>query len=152
MQLNAEGLKYKDVTLGDKTFRITEMPLAAADEWANACLFALVRGGLELKNINLGLIKNTLNPEKGEARIDPTGGILELAKVGITGLGNVGKEEGQLLLNQLIFDCVKVVTSSGVVRDLLGVTKSEIGDLGNLWKLRVEAFSIHVDFLAQDNG
>ena len=66
MPLNAEGLKYEDVTLGDKTFRITEMPLQQADEWANACLFALVKGGLDIGNVNVDLIRNTVNPNDGE--------------------------------------------------------------------------------------
>lgn len=152
MSLNAEGLKYTDVVLGDKTFRITEMPLQEADEWANACLFALVRGGINVGDIDIDLIRNTVNPNDGELRVDPMGGILELAKVGITGLGNIGKEEGQPLLNQLINDCVTVIPSGGVPRALTGITKSEIGDLGNLWKLRIEAFKIHVSFLAKDNS
>ena len=152
MPLNAEGLKYEDVTLGDKTFRITEMPLQQADEWANACLFALVKGGLDIGNVNIDLIKNTINPKDGELRVDPMGGILELAKVSLTGLGNISKEVGQPLLNQLIYDCVTVVPSGGVPRPLLGITKAEIGELDNLWKLRIEAFKIHVGFLAPDNS
>ena len=71
---------------------------------------------------------------------------LDLLKVGITGLGNIGKEEGQPLLNQLIDDCVMAIPSGGVPRPLPASLKPKSGTWGNLWKLRIEAFKIHVGF------
>ena len=58
--------------LGDKTFRITEMPLQQADEWATPACLPLVKGGLDIGNVNVDLIK-TLLIQRWRASRGPNG-------------------------------------------------------------------------------
>ena len=129
-----------------KSFLITEMPVTRADKWANTALLAMLRGGVDVGGVNFGLIADTMGV--GDApKIDPMGGMLEIARVSIAGLGNVTEQVGQDLLEQLINDCVQVISSGGVVRPMLSIDE-EIEDIKTLWMLRKEAFLLHIDFLA----
>ena len=144
--------KTKTVTIESgrdegKSFLITEMPVTKADKWANTALLAMMRGGVDVGNINFASIQGTITGDS----IDPTGGMLELARISIAGLGNVTEQVGQELLDQLIDDCVQVVSSAGVTRPLLSVDE-EIEDLKTLWVLRKEAFLLHIDFLAEGSS
>lgn len=133
-----------------KTFRITEMPVTRADKWANTALLAMLRGGVDVGGVNFGLIADTIGV--GDApKIDPMGGMLELARITIAGLGNVTETVGQELLDQLINDCAQVISSGGVVRQMLSVD-DEIEDLKTLWMLRKESFLLHIDFLADGSS
>lgn len=144
--------KTKTVTIESgrdqgKSFLITEMPVTKADKWANTALLAMMRGGVDVGNVNFGSIRGAITGES----IDPTGGMLELAKVSIAGLGNVTEEVGQELLDQLIDDCVQVIPSGGSARSLLSIDE-EIEDIKTLWTLRKEAFLLHIDFLAEGSS
>lgn len=133
-----------------KSFLITEMPVTRADKWANTALLAMLRGGVDVGNVNFGLIADTIGA--GDApKIDPMGGMLELARITIAGLGNVTETVGQELLDQLINDCVQVISSGGVVRQMLSID-DEIEDLKTLWMLRKESFLLHIDFLAEGSS
>ena len=133
-----------------KSFLITEMPVTRADKWANTALLAMLRGGVDVGNVNFGLIADTIGA--GDApKIDPMGGMLELARITIAGLGNVTETVGQELLDQLINDCAQVISSGGVVRQMLSVD-DEIEDLKTLWMLRKESFLLHIDFLADGSS
>lgn len=144
--------KTKTVTIESgrdqgKSFLITEMPVTKADKWANTALLAMMRGGVDVGNVNFGSIRGAITGES----IDPTGGMLELAKVSIAGLGNVTEEVGQELLDQLINDCIQVIPSGGSARAMLSID-DEIEDLKTLWTLRKEAFLLHIDFLAEGSS
>ena len=133
-----------------KSFLITEMPVTRADKWANTALLAMLRGGVDVGNVNFGLIADTIGV--GDApKIDPMGGMLELARITIAGLGNVTETVGQELLDQLIDDCAQVISSGGVVRQMLSID-DEIEDLKTLWMLRKESFLLHIDFLADGSS
>ena len=133
-----------------KSFLITEMPVTRADKWANTALLAMLRGGVDVGNVNFGLIADTIGV--GDApKIDPMGGMLELARITIAGLGNVTETVGQELLDQLINDCAQVISSGGVVRQMLSVD-DEIEDLKTLWMLRKESLLLHIDFLADGSS
>ena len=133
-----------------KSFLITEMPVTRADKWANTALLAMLRGGVDVGNVNFGLIADTISV--GDApKIDPMGGMLELARITIAGLGNVTETVGQELLDQLINDCAQVISSGGVVRQMLSID-DEIEDLKTLWMLRKESFLLHIDFLADGSS
>ena len=135
-----------------KSFLITEMPVTRADKWANTALLAMLRGGVDVGNVNFGLIADTLQKKEGDApEIDSMGGMLEIARVSIAGLGNVTEQVGQDLLEQLINDCVQVISSGGVVRSMLSIDE-EIEDIKTLWMLRKEAFLLHIDFLADGSS
>lgn len=133
-----------------KSFLITEMPVTRADKWANTALLAMLRGGVDVGGVNFGLIADTMGVG-GAPKIDPMGGMLEIARVSIAGLGNVTEQVGQDLLEQLINDCVQVISSGGVVRPMLSIDE-EIEDIKTLWMLRKEAFLLHIDFLADGSS
>ena len=133
-----------------KSFLITEMPVTRADKWANTALLAMLRGGVDVGGVNFGLIADTIGV--GDApKIDPMGGMLELARITIAGLGNVTETVGQELLDQLIDDCAQIISSGGVVRQMLSID-DEIEDLKTLWMLRKESFLLHIDFLADGSS
>lgn len=133
-----------------KSFLVTEMPVTKADKWANTALLAMMRGGVDVGGVNFDLIGNTLMPSDAP-KIDVSGGMLELARISIAGLGNVTETVGQSLLDQLIEDCVQVVPTGGAARSMLSID-DEIEDLKTLWTLRKEAFIIHIDFLADGSS
>lgn len=144
--------KTKKVTIESgrdegKTFLITEMPVTKADKWANTALLAMMRGGVDVGGVDFGAIQNTIVG----GGVDPTGGMLELARISIAGLGNVTEAVGQELLDQLINDCVQVVASATAVRPMLDID-DEIEDLKTLWILRKESFLLHIDFLAEGSS
>lgn len=147
--------KTKTITLEKgrdkgKSFLITEMPVTRADKWANTALLAMLRGGVDVGSVNFGLIADTIGV--GDApKIDPMGGMLELARITIAGLGNVTETVGQELLDQLINDCAQVISSGGVVRQMLSID-DEIEDLKTLWMLRKESLLLHIDFLADGSS
>lgn len=133
-----------------KSFLITEMPVTRADKWANTALLSMLRGGVDVGGVNFGLIADTIGV--GDApKIDPMGGMLELARITIAGLGNVTETVGQELLDQLINDCAQVISSGGVVRQMLSID-NEIEDLKTLWMLRKESLLLHIDFLADGSS
>jgi len=133
-----------------KSFLVTEMPVTKADKWANTALLAMMRGGVDVGGVNFDLIANTLMPSDAP-KIDVSGGMLELARISIAGLGNVTETVGQSLLDQLIEDCVQVVPTGGAARPMLSID-DEIEDLKTLWTLRKEAFILHIDFLADGSS
>ena len=133
-----------------KSFLVTEMPVTKADKWANSALLAMMRGGVDVGGVNFDLIANTLMPSDAP-KIDVSGGMLELARISIAGLGNVTETVGQSLLDQLIEDCVQVVPTGGAARPMLSID-DEIEDLKTLWTLRKEAFILHIDFLADGSS
>lgn len=133
-----------------KSFLVTEMPVTKADKWANTALLAMMRGGVDVGGVNFELIGNTLMPSDAP-KIDVSGGMLELARISIAGLGNVTETVGQSLLDQLIEDCVQVVPTGGAARPMLSID-DEIEDLKTLWTLRKEAFILHIDFLADGSS
>ena len=147
--------KTKTITLEKgrdkgKSFLITEMSVTKADKWANTALLAMLRGGVDVGGVNFGLIADTIGV--GDApKIDPMGGMLELARITIAGLGNVTEQVGQELLDQLINDCAQVISSGGVVRQMLSID-DEIEDLKTLWMLRKESLLLHIDFLADGSS
>ena len=130
-----------------KSFLITEMAVTAADKWANKALLAMMRGGVDVGNINFSSIQETITGQN----IDPMGGMLEIARISIAGLGNVTEEVGQELLDQLINDCVQVIPTGGSARQMLSID-DEIECPKTLWKLRKESFLLHIDFLAEGSS
>lgn len=134
-----------------KSFLITEMPVTRADKWANTALLAMLRGGVDVENVNFPLIVDTITSKGNAPKIDPVGGMLELARITTAGLGNVTETVGQELLDQLINDCAQVISSGGIVRQMLSID-DEIEDLKTLWMLRKESFLLHIDFLADGSS
>ena len=102
--------KTKDLVIADgrdkgKTFVITEMSVIDADNWANRALLAMLRGGVDVGNLDF-------------SNVNTSGGMLELARVVIAGLGNMQEQIATDLLNELL-DCARIVPSGGTPRDIL---------------------------------
>lgn len=135
-----------------KVFLITEMPLTQADRWANRVLCASASGGIGLQNVDFAKIMDVVSKEsKDDAvesgrEIDVVGGILEMATLSISALGNIPADTAQELLEELIDKCVTAVPTGGLPREMLDID-DEIEDLKTLWELRRAAFSLHIDFL-----
>ncbi|AOA58328.1 hypothetical protein [Acinetobacter larvae] len=114
-----------------KSFLITEMPIMKADQWAMRALFALAKGGTDIDGI------------------DPSGGMLEMAKVATSAIKGLNSDEGIELLNELL-ECIKIVPSGGVSRDVLW--DDDVEDISTLFVLRKEALMLHIDFLTSGSS
>ena len=108
------------------TFQITQMPIAKADSWATRALLAFTRGGIE-------------TPETHE-------GILGIARVALGSLKHVPEEKFIELSNELLNNCVQIITESGLERPL-DLSIGDVSDVATLWILRKEALMLHIDFL-----
>ena len=133
--------KTKDLVIADgrdkgKTFVITEMSVIDADNWANRALLAMLRGGVDVGNLDF-------------SNVNTSGGMLELARVVIAGLGNMQEQIATDLLNELL-DCARIVPSGGTARDIL--LDSDIESIKTLWQIRKEALMIHIDFLTDGSS
>ena len=133
--------KTKDLVIADgrdkgKTFVITEMSVIDADNWANRALLAMLRGGVDVGNLNF-------------SNINTSGGMLELARVVIAGLGIMQEQIATDLLNELL-DCARIVPSGGTPRDIH--LDSDIESIKTLWQIRKEALMIHIDFLTDGSS
>lgn len=141
-----------------KSFLITELSATQGDAWANKTLSAAAQGGVDVRNMEFQKIAEIMNIN-GEGKkaieegrpVDIVGGMLELANLSITALGNIEYEVLQEQLDTLIERCVQVLPSGGIPRPLLSID-DEIEEIATLWLLRKEAFTLHVDFLAQGNS
>lgn len=142
-----------------KSFQIKEMAVNRADKWANTALLAMLRGGVDVGNIDFNLVMNTLS--KSDApKVDPMGGMLELARISIAGLGNVTDTVGQELLDQLVNECVKIIPNGGSARSLImpnpddpdDETEGDIEEISTLWELRKASFMLHIGFLAEGSS
>lgn len=126
------ALKTKKITIekgrdAGTTFLLTEMPIVKADKWASRALLALA-SGIE------GM------PSASE-------GMLGLARVALSAFKQIPEEKALPLLDELL-DCVEIVTESGATRPL-DLTIGDVSDLKTLWRLRQEAFALHIDFLGE---
>ena len=123
-------LKSKTITIETgrdkgKSFVITEMPAAQADNWAMRCLLALAGGGVEVE--------------------DAQSGMLGMARVALSALGRIPPEVSLPLLDELL-GCVQTVLTDGSRRPL-DVSLNDVEDFTTLFRLRKEVFQLHIDFL-----
>lgn len=132
--------KTKAVTIDSgrdagKTFQITEMPLLQADRWAQQALFALAKSGID-----------------SPGAIDPSEGMLGMARFALQALGNIDPVIGNELMNELL-TCIEIIPSGGVPRELvLNDDGGDIEDLKTLFTLRKEALILHLDFLTDGSS
>lgn len=126
------ALKTKKITIekgrdAGTTFLITEMPIVKADKWASKALLALASGVDGMPNAAEGM--------------------LGIARVALSAFKQIPEEKALPLLDELL-DCVEIVMDSGATRPL-DLSIGDVNDLTTLWKLRQEAFSLHIDFLGE---
>lgn len=114
-----------------KVFQITEMPIIKADRWATRAMLALISSGVDIGEVN------------------PSDGMVAIASVAVKALAGVPEETALSLLDELM-DCVRIVPTGGVARDI--VIDSDISEISTLFTLRKEVIALHTDFLQQDSG
>lgn len=114
-----------------KVFQITEMPIIKADRWATRAMLALISSGVDIGEVN------------------PSDGMIAIASVAVKALAGVPEETALSLLDELM-DCVRIVPTGGVARDI--VIDSDISEISTLFTLRKEVIALHTDFLQQDSG
>lgn len=129
-------MRTKEVTAGDVTFVISKMPLIQGDRWANRVALALCRGGVDVSGFLGG--RTDLSDIKG--MID----IVGITNTALKALGGIDDAEAQSLLDELL-NYIKVKLSDGSTRSI--VIESDVKDIQTLWKLRIEAIKINLDFL-----
>lgn len=136
------GLKTKDITLsiGDdagKKIRITELPARQADRWANRILLMIAGGDVSVENINLATISNL--------KVNPIGGMLEIARLGWSTLQRLSTHEDRALdlLDELL-ECAVMVSSKGEIRPM---TEEDIREFSSYSVIRYHAFTLHIENL-----
>ena len=106
-----------------KTFRITEMSAAAAEEWAVDAIQGLTRAGVELPD------------DVKEA------GIVGIAVLGFKALSGIPTDVLRSLMDRMMA-CVQI-KEPALVRSL---TEDDIEEVATRLKLRQEVFELHVNF------
>nr|DAX98245.1 MAG TPA: tail assembly chaperone protein [Caudoviricetes sp.] len=128
------ALKTKEVTIekgrdAGVRFLVTEMPVVKADKWATKVLIALVNAGVEVPNVNAGML-----------------GITTML---LSSLQNIAEDKAIPLLDELL-DCVQIIPEGGKPRPL-DLSMNDVQDFTTLWLLRKEALMLHIDFLQNAN-
>lgn len=127
------ALKTKKITIekgrdAGTTFLLTEMPVIKADRWATKALLALAATGIDVPDASVG--------------------ILGLTKVALSAFKQISEEKFIELSEELLAECVQIVTESGATRPL-DLNINDVQDISTLWTLRKEALMLHIDFLLQ---
>lgn len=120
-----------------KTFLITEMPLLRADRWAMKMAKALAAAGIDMNQL-AGGVDMQMNGL----------GMLGIAQACASAIGNM--EEGVFEeLTDTLLGCAEIVVSNSVTRPIIysDTGDSDIEDIGTVFKIRAQAFKLHVDFL-----
>lgn len=120
-------MRTKEVQANGKTFVIHKMPLIQGDRWANRVALALCKGGVEIG----GDIKGMLD-------------LSSITSVALKALGGVDDQVAQGLLDELLATA-KLKLPDGSERSI--IVETDIDDIGTLWKIRMEAIRINLDFL-----
>lgn len=120
-----------------KTFVVRQMPLIQGDRWANRVALALMKSGVDVSPL-------TKKGKDGKAEFV---GLLDMANVinvALRALGGVEDDVAQGLLDELMRH-VSVKLPNGTTRTL--IVDTDISSIGTLWKLRIEAIKVNLDFL-----
>lgn len=132
----------KDVSITEgadagKTFVVQKMSLEVGDTWANRVALALFKSGVDIA----GLIPMDENGKPVfRGMIDMVG----IVNVALKALGGVDEDVAQALLKQVLTN-VKIRLPNGTERS--AIMETDITDIGTLWKLRIEAIKVNLDFL-----
>jgi len=137
----------KEVTIAEgsdegKTFVVSQMPLLRGDRWANRAALAIMRADIDLSSLK-GL---------GGAKSGDFTGMLDIAEIlsaVLKALGGIEEHVAQELLDELLA-VVKLKLPNGATRPIIPPSEHADGDItsiATLWKLRIEAIKVNLDFL-----
>lgn len=132
----------KDVSITEgadagKTFVVQKMSLEVGDTWANRVALALFKSGVDIS----GLIPMD---ESGKPVFRGMIDMVGIVNVALKALGGVDEDVAQVLLKQVLTN-VKIRLPNGTERS--AIMETDITDIGTLWKLRIEAIKVNLDFL-----
>lgn len=128
--------KEKTITLEDRgkklTFRIQEMPATQLMEWSERLIGLLAAAGADV----------------------PTGAGIDtafkyFADNGFKVLGSLDYEKVKPL-KETLFSCCYRQVGNAEERVTLATADAYIEDVSTLWRLLIEAFSVHFDFFRKD--
>jgi hypothetical protein len=108
-----------------KTFVITELSASKAEAWALRAIMALIGANVQV-------------PEGFQSM-----GMAGMAEIGFKALSGLKWDVAEPLLQEM-WDCIKIKSSSGIVRNLI---EEDIEELQTRIKLRLEVWKLHVGFL-----
>ena len=143
------AIKTKEVAITEgsdagKTFIVSQMSLIAGDSWANRAALAVMRSGVDVSSLK-GM---TVQDGKFVGMLD----IASVISVILKALGGVDERTAQSLLDELL-GVIKVKLPDGTTRAIVLPKEDAAGRIGDitciktLWKLRVEAIKVNLDFL-----
>jgi hypothetical protein len=118
-----------------KTFLLTEMSAARAEDWAMRALFALMKGNVDV-------------PEDFA-----TLGMAGMAEMGLKAIGNLSYDVAKPLIAEM-FECVQIIIDPAkmhvgrpLVENSPNGDSDDIEEIATRLKLRLEVFKLHTDFL-----
>jgi hypothetical protein len=111
-----------------KVFLLTEMPASRAEAWATRVLLALMGS-------------NTNLPENFADM-----GMAGLAELGLKAIAGLKWEVAEPLLEEML-QCVQIIPSPGKPQVVRALVESDIEEILTRFKLRVEVWKLHMDFL-----
>lgn len=136
-----------------KQFKITEMPARKAEEWAIRLACAVIGAGVTVPDNMMAAIGAAVAPAPAEDNAEArelydsvmASGMAGLAQWGITSLAKVPFAQSKPLLDELL-GCVKFLGGSGIETAL--VDEGQIEEISTWSRLKIEAFKLHIAFLA----
>ena len=135
-------VKIEEGADAGKVFIVSQMPLIKGDRWANRAALAIMKAG-----VDVAALKSLTDGAKGDIT-----GMLDIASVLnvlIKALGGIEEATAQALLDELL-DVVKIQLPDGGERKIIAPTEhsnGDINDMQTLWKIRIEAIKVNLDFL-----
>lgn len=124
-----------DVTISEqgrdlgKTFRITEMDAARAEEWAFRALVVLTRAGVD---------------------VPPDSGMAGIAIAGLQGLGKLPFEDAKGLLDEMFTCIVRVPDPKKHIANTRLLVPDDTEEVATRLRLRAEVFALHTGFSLAD--
>jgi hypothetical protein len=117
-----------------KTFLLTELDAAQAEDWAMRALLALMAGDVEM-------------PEDSASM-----GMAQIAQLGLKAISKLSFEVAKPLMEEM-FACVQIIPEPTTARMHIArpLISDDIEEVSTRLKLRLEVFKLHTDFL-QDAG
>lgn len=139
-----------------KQFKITEMSARKAEEWAIRVACAVMATGVNIPDGVMGAIGKMSQPKPEDPAARElydavmANGMVSLAKFGITALAKVPFSESKPLMDELL-SCVEYVYDQQK-RATIPLDESHIDEPSTWFRLKTEAFKLHVDFLSATAG
>ncbi|MDU7377828.1 MAG: hypothetical protein E7L09_05575 [Enterobacteriaceae bacterium] len=134
-----------------KKFKIKEMSARQAEEWAIRVACAVMGTGVSVPDSVMNALGQMSQPKPEEQSARElydsvmASGMVALAKFGITALAKVPFEQSKPLMDELV-SCVSFVYDDK--GSTIPLDESHIEEASTWFRLKTEAFKLHVDFLS----